>query len=233
MQIQPIWGRCGSTILFENQVENLVRAGFLTIRVFTDGQVRHGATLWSRLDHIIPENSTRAGAHIDVLALPDGAPFRPQTTDIGTVWRNTLTATAAIRMRDRTLAQAAAKAECVIANRLEGLGPALTLAPNARLLLALQEDRGEIIHQSSISRGRDEAAATLFAATASHVQAHLLAMADICGFASHAETARLASHCRRAVTNPPDAAAAPVPEDAIARFDLLLTAAEDAMNVAS
>ncbi|HEX4365347.1 MAG TPA: glycosyltransferase, partial [Rhodopila sp.] len=233
VQLQPIWGRCGSSIVFENQVESLVHAGLLTIRVFADAQVRHGATLWSRLGHVIAENGVRAGAHIDILAVPDGAPFRLPTADVGTVWRDMLTASATVRMRDRTVTRAVAKAECVIANRLECLGPALTFAPGARLLLSLQEDRGAIIHQSSISRGYDKAVATLFGTTATRVQAQMLAIADICGFASQAETAHLAPQCRRAVTIPPDATATPVPENAVPHFDLLLTAAEDAMNVAS
>ncbi len=233
VQMQPIWGRCGSTILFENQRENLVRAGFLTIRVFADGQARRGATLWSRLDHIIPENSTRTGAHIDVIAVPEGPPSRSEATDVDAMWRDVLTATASAVIRDRAVVQAAAQAECVIANRVEGLGPALMFAPQARLLLSPQEDRAEAIYQSAISNGRDQAVATLFRNAAAKVQAQMLAIADICGFASQTEMTRLAPQCRRAVIIQPSVSAKPVPETAVPPFDLLLTASEEVMNVAS
>jgi hypothetical protein len=233
VQIQPIWGSCGGTILFENQLESLVRAGFLTIRVFTDGQVRRGATLWARLDHIIPENSTRAGAHIDVVAVPDGPPSRPEAVNIDGAWRDILTTTASVRIRDRAVVGAAARAECTIANRLESLGPALMVSPGARLLLALQEDRSDAVHQTAISNGRSEAMAKVFGNAAAIVQAHMLAMADICAFASLAEMTRLAPQCRRAVAIQPHLTAEMVPESAVPQFDLLLTASEEAMNVAS
>ena len=235
VQIQPAWGRCGAAILFDNQIESLVRSGFLTIRVFADGQTRRGATFWSRLDQFIPENGIRAGAHINVIALPEGPPSPPPpgTIDIDATWRDILRATAAAQIRDQAVTQAAAQAACVIANRLESLGPALTFAPGARLLLSLQEDRGEAVHQIAIIRGRGETVATLFGNAAGRVQTQMLALADICAFASSAETDRLAPQCRRAATIPPNVTTDRVPESAAPHFDLLLTASEDVLNIAA
>jgi hypothetical protein len=238
VHIQPAWGRGGSTFLFENQVEDLVRAGFLTIRVFTDPQWRRGATARSRLARVIPENSTLAGAHINVLAVPDGAPVTSEATDADRTWRLILAATAASVIRDDDARTAAAKAECVIVNRLESVGPAMLVCPRARMLLSLNEDRAAAIHQFALHDGRGEAAAALFATAAARVQAQLLGIPDICAFVNTNEMVRLAPHCRKAVTVLPrvHAALVPaalVPDGVTPRFDLLLTGADDALNVAS
>jgi hypothetical protein len=233
LQVQPAWGRCGSTILFENQLESLVQAGFFTIRVFTDPKWRHGPTLRSRLDRTVPENSVQAGAHVNAIAVPDGLPFALQAETIDATWRSILTATASCRIRDDAVAAAGGQAACAIVNRLECLGPALAFAPGARMLLSLQEDRTAAIHQFALLDGRDEATALMFANAAEQVQTQLLGIADICTFVSSAEMTRLAPWCRRAVTVRPRVTAAAVPQDAVPRLDLLVTGAEDALNVAS
>jgi hypothetical protein len=232
VQVQPAWGRGGCTIVFENQLESLVRAGFLTIRVFTDPQWRRGATMRSRLGRIVPENSVRAGPHIDAVAVPDGPPSRPEAEDVAVTWRNILTATAAGRIHDEAILRAAGQAECVIANRLECLGPALVFSPGARLLLSLHEDRAAAIHQFAMHNGRGQAAA-FFANAADRVQAEVLSIADVCAFVSRAEMTRLAPRCRRAVVVQPRATPAMTLDNLAPRFDLLLTGDGNLLNIAA
>jgi hypothetical protein len=232
VQVQPAWGVCGSTILFEDQIESLVRAGFLTIRLFTDTQRRRGATLRSKLSRVVPENTVRSGAHINAVAVPDGPPTQPKAENTDGTWRNILTATASCRIRDDAVMQAAGQVECVIANRIECLGSALALFPGARLLLSLQEDRAAAVRQFAMHSGRGQAAAAIYASAAARVQVQVVAIADVCTFVNPAEMTRLAPWCRRAVTVLPNATATTVPDSAARRFDLLLTAAEDLLNVA-
>ncbi len=246
--MQPSFNRCGSTILFENQVEDLVRAGFLTIRVFTDGQWRRGATLRSRLDAIVQENSVHAGGHINVVAVPDGPPTRLVAEDPVQTWRNRLTAMTGCRIHDVAVMAAADRAACVIANHLECLGSAVTLSPNARLLLALHEDRAASIHQLMMADGEREMAATGVAATgvgarreaarraaiaAGQVQARVLGLADVCSFVSTTDLAELAPWCRRSAAVMPRIHAKAPPGAVSPRFDVLLVGSEHAMNIAS
>lgn len=231
LHMQPPSSRCGSTILFENQVEDLVRAGFLTIRVFTDGQWRRGATLRSLLGDIVRDNGVHAGAHINVVAVPDGPPTRLMADDPERTWRNRLTAMTACRIHDDAVMRAAGWAECVIANHLECLGPAVTLAPQARLLLALHEDRAVSARHLAMREG--EAAAMKSAIAAAQVQARILGIADICTFNSVTELADLAPRCERAVPVLPRVYIVPPPDGVAPRFDLLLVGGEHELNIVS
>lgn len=70
--IQPVWGRCGSTTVSENQIDSLLRAGHFVVRLFQDGRVQRGPTLDSRLSRILPENQGEVAAHVNVAAVPEG-----------------------------------------------------------------------------------------------------------------------------------------------------------------
>lgn len=233
VHVQRARGRCGETILLENQVASLVRAGFLTIRLFTDPQWRRGATLRSRLNALIRENGRVAGAHVNAVAVPNGPPSRLEAQDPDATWRTTLEATAACRIQDEAITRAAAQAECVIANQLECLGPAITLAPRARLLFAVHEDRAVALHQWAILAGRGEAVAIKSATAAARVQAQMLAIPDICTFASAPEMIRRAPHCRRAVAVMPNVPPAQLEDAPAPHFDLLLVGSDHGLNVVS
>ncbi|MEA2767990.1 MAG: hypothetical protein QOD93_952 [Acetobacteraceae bacterium] len=239
VQVQRTWRRCGSTILFENQVEDLVRAGFLTIRLFTDAVWRRGATLRSRLDALVRENSVNAGAHINVVAVPDGPPAKLRVEDADATWKLVLAATASSRIADDAVMQAVGQSECVIANHLECVGPAITFCPQARLLLALHEDRPVSLHHRAMLTTKGEAEAMETVAAAERVQAQILGAADLCTFVSVTDMTRLGPHCRRSV---PVLPRVPTPAilprvhatNAVApRFDLLLVASEHGLNVFS
>ncbi len=231
VHVQSAHRRCGGTILLENQVQSLVRAGFLTIRVFTDPQWRRGATLRSRLDAVIGENGLVAGAHINAVAVPDGPPPRVQARDPDVTWR--IAATASCRIHDDAITRGAGQAECVIANQPECLGPAITLAPRARLMFALHEDRAVALHQWAILAGQGEAAAMKSATAVARVQARILTIPDICSFVSASEMTRLGPHCRRAVAVLPHVGSAPPRDVPAAAFDLLLVGSDHDLNVVS
>jgi Glycosyl transferases group 1 len=233
VQFQRIWGRCGSTTGFENQVESLVRAGFLTIRVFTDATLRRGATLAARLAEIIPENSDHAGAHIDVVAVPDGPPIPVRATSHDSWWAGWLAATATCRVLDPAIAEVMKRADQVVANHLEGVGPALALTPRARLMLDVRDDRVRSTTEMMRRDGKPEAQIAIVEAATSRAQAAVLAIPDICGHVSASEFESLGRHCPRSVIMLPRVYANPSPAPDAPRFDALIFGDEHKFNIAS
>ncbi len=237
LQFQRIWGRCGSTTGFENQIESLVGAGFLTIRVFADAVARRGATLDARLAQIIPENSDHAGAHINTVAVPDGPPTQIRTRDPDAAWATWLAATATCRIVDPMLVEAAHRADSVIGNHLESVGPAITLAPQARLLLDIRDDRARATRELMLRDGKSDAEILTGEAAASRAQARVLAIPDMCGHVSRSEFERLAPHTQRsAILLPRVYASAHQPDRRATgsyQFDVLVFGDEHPFNISS
>jgi hypothetical protein len=233
LQFQRIWGRCGSTTGFENQVESLVRAGFLTIRVFSDATLRRGATLTARLAEIIPENNRHAGGHIDCLAVPEGPPVPVRAGDYDGYWATWLAATATCRVRDSAIAEAMQNADVAVANHLECVGPAVTLAPRARLMLELRDDRVRATAEMMRSGDRSDADIRIAEAAVSRVQTAVLAIPDICGHVSATEFERLGPLSQRAAILLPRVYTDHRPGPETSRFDVLVFGDEHPFNIAS
>ena len=233
LQLQMPWGRCGSTALFENQIEDLVGAGFLTIRLFTNAQYRRGPTLDSRLAKVIPENSAHAGAHINLFAVPDGPPAFIETADPVQEWASWLATTATCRIRDAAAMEAARRAETVIANHLDTVGPALHFAPGARLLLDVHDDRAVTTREWMLRHNHSEAETEAATAAAAQAQARLLAIPDICIHVSAEELQRLGPQSQRSAIVLPRIYLPPAPPPSPPRFDLLLIGDEHIFNIAS
>jgi hypothetical protein len=234
MQLQPIWRRCGSTTGFENQIQSLVEAGFLTIRLFADSKRRCGPTLDALLEQVIPENGTHAGAHINLVSVPFGPPIwiDPRNSDAAqrATW---LAQGASCTIRDPSVMQAAKRAHSVIAIHLELLGPALLLAPQARLLLDVPDDRVLAERAWALEQGASKAQADITADSMARVQEQVLAVADICTFVSVTEAEQLGPQCQRSATVPPRVYATPLSLPMQPRFDLLLTSDLHVFNVTS
>jgi len=233
VQFQLMWNRCGSTTGFENQVESLVRAGFLTIRLFADATSRRGETLTARLAQIIPENNEHAGAHIDAVAVPDGPPIPIRGRNHDSHWATLLAATAMCRVRDGAIAEAARRADSAVANHLECVGPALALAPRARLMLDVRDDRARQIGENLRRAGRDDAEVEIAVAAASRAQAAVLAIPDICGHVSATEFERLGRQSQRAAIVRPRPYMTQAAEPTTPRFDVLVFGDQHPFNIAS
>jgi hypothetical protein len=241
LQLQRIWGRCGSTTGFENQIESFVEAGYLTVRVFSDAVRRRGATLDTRMPEIIAENSVYAGAHINVLAIPDGPPVPIRTKNAEVAWATWLAATATCRIRDPVVAEAARRADAAVANHLECVGPALALAPQARLLLDIRDDRARATSELMLRDGRSATDVLAAEAAAARAQALVLAIPDICGHVSVSEFERLGPQSQRSAIllprayadRPPEVRPAPETSNAWDAFDVLLFGDEHPFNITS
>nr|WP_294546498.1 glycosyltransferase [uncultured Rhodopila sp.] len=234
-QLQIPWGRCGSTTAFENQIEDLVGAGFLTIRLFTSERYRRGPTLDARMEKVVAENSTHAGAHINVFAVPDGPPVFIETDDPAKHWASWLTLSASCRIRDGAVREAVSRADTVIANHINTVGAAIHLAPRAKLLLDVHDDRATSTRERLRAEGKSETDIEAVAAAAAEAQARVLALPDICTHVSTTELEGLKRHAQRSaivlprIYLPP----APPPPPAPARFDLLIVGDEHVFNIAS
>ncbi len=233
LHIQPIWGRCGSTTAFQNQIEELVRAGYFTLRLFADRDPRRGATLTARIDRLIPENSLDAGAHIDAVAVPDGPPPLPFPTDQDIAWANHLAEQAGCVIADPAVTQAAAYASSVISNHLGSIGLALRLAPKAKLLLDVHDDIAAAYRQNVLMNGGTEDEAEAVAAAAERTQARVLAIPDVCTHVSMTERKRLRLLSQRTAVILPRPYVRSIPAESPARFDVLIVGDEHVFNVQS
>ena len=230
---QPMWRRCGSTTGFENQTESLVKAGFLTIRLFMDGKLRRGPTLNKTLQQVIPENGTNAGAHINLVSVPPGPPPSIGAVEGSAKWAAWLVQEACCAIHDTAARQAARRAHSVIASHIERVGPALMLAPQARLLLDVPDDRASGARIWALLQGASEARAARAEAEAAWAQACVMAIPDLCAFVSVAEAQRLGPYCQRNVTVPPRVYSSRASLSRRPRWDILLSGDLHAFNVAS
>ena len=100
-------------------------------------------------------------------------------------------------------------------------------------MLVLKEDRAIALHHFAMLARHGDATTINAAAAASRMQAQILAVPDLCAFASESEMTRLASHCRRAVpVRPRLAGQSPKPNET-KRFDLLLVGSGYGINIVS
>jgi hypothetical protein len=233
VQLQIPWGRCGSTTAFENQVEDLVKAEFLTIRLFTSEHYRRGPTLDARMEKIVAENSTHAGAHINVVAVPDGPPVFIDAGDLTGSWASWLTLSASCRIRDGAVTEAVSRADSVIANHIDTVGAAIHLAPRAKLLLDVHDDRATSTREWLRKEGKGEAETEAAVAAAAAAQARVLALPDICTHVSTTELEGLKRHAQRSAIVLPRIYLPPAPPPVPPRFDLLIVGDEHVFNIAS
>lgn len=233
VQVQITWGRCGSTTLFENQIESLVRAGYFTIRLFWDSDKRRGPTLTAQLDRIIPENSVHAGAHVSVLAVPPGPPPYNQAQTVAEAWAARLSTAAGASITDHKVLKAVRSADVVIANHIDTVGAALSLCPDARMLLEVQDDRVRATRDSMIKSNRPPEHIEAVTAALEQIQAGLLAIPDICTHVSASELAHLGRHSVRATIILPRLYTQPAQTAEVARFDVLVVADEHPVNIES
>lgn len=233
LQLQMPWGLCGSTTAFENQIEDLVGGGFLTIRLFTNSMARRGPTTDARMEKIVPENSLHAGAHIDALAVPDGPPGFLDTADALVDWATWMENTRSCVIRDPALTAAALSAAAVIANHIETVGPAIRLAPRAKLLLDVHDDRAASSTEWMRKEGKSEAEIEVNRIAAEYVQGIALSIPDVCTHVSTDELGRLAPHSQRSAIVLPRIYLTAKPAPAAPRFDVLLFGDEHTFNIAA
>src|SRR5262249_33573960 len=71
--VTALWGRVGSTLIFDAQTEFLIESGAIVVRVFVDHHPSHGRARVPRRNALVGENFTRVCPHIHCVAERDGA----------------------------------------------------------------------------------------------------------------------------------------------------------------
>lgn len=74
LQIQPLWGCCGSSTVFENQAEDLASQGFFVTRLFIDHEIMRDHYLDQEMIRYIAETSRHTRANIYGIATYKGLP---------------------------------------------------------------------------------------------------------------------------------------------------------------
>jgi hypothetical protein len=236
VQIQPLWGRCGSSTAFENQIESLVDRGDFVIRVFIDEHSRLGGTLASDLDRLFNENSLNTGAHVHALALlPDSRLLAAPAAREVDRFLQTIRAREICRITDRTAAEAALTAESVIVNHVLNIGFARRTCPRARLLLDVHDDFSAAAAQKMKDQpdapGEDHAAELR---EMERIEGSLWRIADVCTNVNIAERERVAQHNERAVIVLPRPYVPPaINQQARYDWDALIVADQHHFNITS
>ena len=235
VQIQPLWGRCGSTTAFENEIEDLVNAGYFVLRVFLEQHARRGWTLYFRMPGIVAENSVHAAAHLNSLA----APSRPDSeikSNGSSVLDDFL---GSVRARcdcvmQPVVAKLAMVATTVIVNHAVNLGFALQICPRARLLL----DVHDYITRQAFERARSGLKSTKFAnlaelAKMARCEAMLWSIPDFCTVVSESEQLRVSRHAIRSEIVLPRPYVAPTQAGSSQLWDVLVVADQHDFNIRS
>jgi hypothetical protein len=234
VQIQPMWGGCGSTTAFENEIEELVGLGYFVIRIFVGQHVRRGRTLPRILPRIIAENSVHATAHIHGVAVPE----RPTSEqDGGGALQQFL---GSVRERQAGCAMAAplaalaALAGTAIVNHVVNLGVALRWCPRARLLL----DVHDYFTRSAYDKAATERRRPGFPTrrdlqTMARAEALLWRIPDVCTTVNEGEQLRVSRFAQRSeIVLPRPYVPACVAQQSYA-WDMLVVADQHDFNIRS
>lgn len=81
LQIQPLWGCCGSSTVFENQAEDLAAQGFFVTRLFIEHEITRGLYLDQEMPRYIAETSRHTRANIYDVAICGELPDHPFPTE--------------------------------------------------------------------------------------------------------------------------------------------------------
>lgn len=227
-QFQPLWPLCGSTTAFENQIADLLHAGYFTLRIFHEPQRRPGPTLDAVAGAVLAENERHAGAHLNLLAVAAAETHDTAALD----WPAYLAAAAATPIADAEARAALLRADAVLVNHLEPVGLALRAAPAARLLLDVHDDRARA--EAAMLRAAGAAPAEIAAASArvDAIQQAVWATADFCTHVSVEEGDLVAAHARGFALMLPRPHVAPVAPAAAPRWDALMVGDAHIFNLA-
>jgi hypothetical protein len=235
LHIQPLWGRCGSSTAFANEIDCLNEAGAFTARIFIDHERRFGGTLSRDFAQLIPENVIDAGPCVDAVACPRiHLPTAADESQADAFERVVRLRTQAV-IHDDVVAALAKRADVAIVNHAINVAFAARVSPKAKLVV----DTHDYLTRGALERARLTDARQAFPDYRSlrrhlALEARLWRAADVCATVSHAEEARIRRHAPQTLMVFPrpyvKAWSEPGPD---ATWDLLIVADEHIFNVQS
>src|SRR5208337_2100623 len=230
VQIQPPWGRCGSSTAFANQLETLNDGGLFTIRAFIDHQLRWGPTAMRRLAESIPENRIDSAPHLETFASADGEFPQAPENELAEFEKSVRIRTRST-ICDRVARDLALRAQVVIVNRAVSVGFAAHACPQARVVL----DTHDHLTRNAVARLKRELDAfpdwgTLRRHLA--LEHRLWRAADVCTTPSLDEEGRIRRAALAALLVLPEPYVEPWTDPGLgAEWDALIVADDHAFNV--
>jgi hypothetical protein len=234
LQVQPLWGRCGSATAFANQLDCLIDQGLFTIRVFIDHKQPLGDTTLRQLTRLIPENTVDAAAHFEAYASADRY-AAPDTEGEADVFEDSVRLRTQSRIRDSIGADLARRASVAIVNRATNLGFAASACPEARIVL----DTRDYMTRNAFDIACAEENGRAFPDRSSlrrHValENRLWQAADVCINVSCDEQRRICRHASSSLLVLPEPYVKPWTDPGPdAEWDMLIVADEHFFNVTS
>lgn len=166
VQIQPNWGRCGSSTAFENELGALIDRGDFVAHVFVPdaGENLDDAELNNRFERSRRETSVHVGAHVacTVGRQPDALHHGAKVTSLGQEFMAEVLDRQQYRPRDWLVGKLLERAAAAIVNHVVNLPLAITLSPAARILL----DMHDCFSRNSLLRSRIGSTSRAFASRA-------------------------------------------------------------------
>jgi hypothetical protein len=263
LHIQPLWGRCGSSTAFANEIDCLLDRNLFAIRIFIDPDRRFGGTTRRALARMLPQNLLDSGPCLESVACwqPDsvwGLVARRQTSLLHLQRRRvsqffprihaakraandyeefyeTVRKRTQATLRDDVVIALASRAEVAIVNHAFNLGFAARVAPSAKLIL----DTHDYLTRGAVERARTAKNSKAFPDCATlrrhlALEHHLWQAADVCTAVSPSEAACIERHAAHSLLVLPEPYVKPWRDPgSAAQWDFLIVADNHFFNIDS
>jgi hypothetical protein len=233
VQVQPMWGRCGSSTAFANQVDCLIDEGMFPIRIFVDDHLA-GETIRRRFPEVVRQNVLDTAACIEAMACAQSPNLEVVDNEYD-LFRVMVGQRTRASIQEPRVSDLVRLAKVAIVNHAANVGFAARHCPDARLVL----DTHDYVSRNAFDRARlagDERLFPSLRVLRRHVELeHLLwRAADTCVTVSPEEAKRIQAQSPECILVLPQPYARRwVDPGAAARWDLVLVADQHAFNVKS
>jgi SAM-dependent methyltransferase len=143
-QIQPMWGRCGSSTAFENELGALVAEGFFVLHLTVPdlSWAEFSPSLDANFRQRLTETTVNTAGHVAAYAgcAPEDRFIPNRTPDFAEAFAVEVVGRARLSVSDSLVAMGLAQASIVIVNHITNIPLAVTQSPHAAILLDVHDD---------------------------------------------------------------------------------------------
>jgi len=143
-QIQPMWGRCGSSTAFENELGALVAEGFFVLHLTVPdlSWAEFSPSLDANFRQRLTETTVNTAGHVAAYAgcAPEDRFIPNRTPDFAEAFALEVVGRARLSVSDSLVAMGLAQASIVIVNHITNIPLAVTQSPHAAILLDVHDD---------------------------------------------------------------------------------------------
>jgi hypothetical protein len=143
-QIQPMWGRCGSSTAFENELGALVAEGFFVLHLTVPdlSWAEFSPSLDANFRQRLAETTVNTAGHVAAYAgcAPEDRFIPNRTPDFAEAFAVEVVGRARLSVSDSLVAMGLAQASIVIVNHITNIPLAVIQSPHAAILLDVHDD---------------------------------------------------------------------------------------------